>query len=121
MADRVVSRPEEARQSTIAASKESVTRDLLRALQQFVEVTVKERQEASDWVSQDDSPLGRRAHIRAVRRGDLPGHKVGRKFLVRRPDVDRFLAGHRVGPVANDTNEGALAAALNALDLAKAG
>lgn len=44
------------------------------------------------FVDQSDSPLGRRRHIEAVRSGKLPGTLVGRRYLVRREDLDRFVA-----------------------------
>ena len=46
---------------------------------------------ASEWVDQDQSPLGRRRHLDAVRRGDLPASKDGRRVLVRRADVEAYI------------------------------
>jgi hypothetical protein len=120
MGRRVLSRSEATCELSTVARKDAVVRDLLLALQRFVEVTLVEHNESSEWVSQDNSPLGRRGHIRAVRRGDLPGNKVGRKFLVRRTDIERYLAAHRVIDAANDSAD-AYAGALTALDLAQAG
>ncbi|CAN5518929.1 hypothetical protein BH09MYX1_BH09MYX1_00860 [soil metagenome] len=50
-----------------------------------------------EWVSQDDSPLGRFSHLRAVRSGKLSGRRVGKKVLVRRSDLDAYIesAEHR--------------------------
>ena len=44
------------------------------------------------YVDQSDSPLGRRRHIEAVRSRALPGVKVGRRYLVRAEDLERFVA-----------------------------
>jgi excisionase family DNA binding protein len=51
-----------------------------------------------EWVDQTNSPLGRRAHLRAVRDGKLPGHRPegSKRVLVRREDIDRYIATHRV-------------------------
>ncbi len=44
------------------------------------------------FIDQSESPLGRRRHIEAVRTGKLPGKRVGRRYLVRREDLDLFVA-----------------------------
>lgn len=46
----------------------------------------------SGFVDQSESPLGRRRHIQAVRSGQLPGVRVGRRYLVRQEDLERFVA-----------------------------
>jgi excisionase family DNA binding protein len=47
-----------------------------------------------DYYDQSTSPIGRRRFIGLVRRGVLPGAQVGRRFLVRRADVERWMAEH---------------------------
>lgn len=70
---------------------------LLRAAADAVERGELElRADGDAWVSQHDSPLGRKAHCAAVRSGALPGSKVGRKVLVRRRDLDAFITAHAV-------------------------
>ena len=49
----------------------------------------------NDWVDQAKSPLGRRMHLSLVRRGLLPGHKIGKRVLVRRADIDEYVLSHR--------------------------
>lgn len=44
------------------------------------------------WVDQGRSPLGRRRHLRLVREGAIPAVKEGRRVLVRRADLDAYLA-----------------------------
>ena len=44
-----------------------------------------------DWVDQASSPLGARKHCAAIRSGKLPGARVGRRWLARREDVDRYI------------------------------
>jgi hypothetical protein len=51
-----------------------------------------------DWIDQHASPIGKRAHLEAVRRGELPGRKVGHLVLVRRGELDAFIERHRVRP-----------------------
>lgn len=52
------------------------------------------------YYSQHDSPLGKEAHLRAVREGKLPGFKPHSKMvLVRKADMDAFIAAHRCKPI----------------------
>lgn len=46
-----------------------------------------------DWVDQHNSPLGRRAHLAAVKAGRVPGFKPEgtRLVLVRRRDLDAYI------------------------------
>ncbi len=52
--------------------------------------------ESDPWIDQDASPLGRKLHCRLVRGGELDGRKVGRKVLVRRSALDRFVDAHPI-------------------------
>lgn len=45
------------------------------------------------FIDQTGSPLGRRRHIAAIRSGALPGIQVGRRYLARHDDVERFISG----------------------------
>lgn len=55
--------------------------------------------EVDTWVSQDRSPLGRKAHCRLARSGALQGaRKVGRKWLVPTASVAAFIEGHGYAP-----------------------
>lgn len=63
----------------------------LRSIQQLLEAP-----DPDEWVDQTTSPLGRRAHCAAVRRGDLRAHKVKGKVLVRRQDLDAYIEKHGV-------------------------
>ena len=44
------------------------------------------------WVDQRCSPLGRRLHCALSRRGILPARKLGRRWLVKRADVETYIA-----------------------------
>ncbi|WP_438014897.1 helix-turn-helix domain-containing protein [Sorangium sp. So ce315] len=50
------------------------------------------------WVSQEDSPLGRREHCKLARSGALPGRKVGKRWLVRRSELDAYIEAHGATP-----------------------
>lgn len=47
--------------------------------------------EADEWVDQTNSPLGRRRHCELARKGVLPASLDGRRYKVRRADVERYL------------------------------
>lgn len=49
-----------------------------------------------DWVSQRDSPLGSRAHRELARAGAFPSSRVGKLVLVRRADLDAYIAKNRI-------------------------
>jgi hypothetical protein len=53
--------------------RELAARALLGALDEYVREVVCDAVRADDWVDQHASPLGKRAHLEAVRRGDLRG------------------------------------------------
>lgn len=63
-------------------------------------------------VDQASSPLGSRRHISAIRRGDVPGYRVGRRWLARRDDVEAFAAKLAGRPVPRRTKADELAAEL---------
>lgn len=64
-----------------------------------------EKHGAADWIDQDASPIGKRRHLAAVRSGKLQGHKEGRRVLVRRSDLDAYIAKHRVRLVETEEAE----------------
>jgi excisionase family DNA binding protein len=62
----------------------------------------------AEWVDQKTSPLGRDRHLRLVRTGKLRGTKDGRRVMVRRADIESYLAKHtvvRVNEAADDEQE----------------
>jgi hypothetical protein len=74
---------------------DELERGLLLALE-----GIRRARTADDWVDQDHSPLKKRAHLDAVRRGDLVGRKVGSQVFVRRDEIDAYIEKHRVRPLA---------------------
>lgn len=59
---------------------------------------IEEHTGSTRWVDQNDSPLGKRRHLEAVRRGDLQAFKEGRRVLVREDDIDDYLRRKTVEP-----------------------
>jgi excisionase family DNA binding protein len=83
--------------------RDMAARSLVTALDEYVRERLGDMAARSDWVDQYSSALGKRAHMEAVRIGELPGVKHGRRVLVRRADLDAYLAAHRMrqrSPVA---------------------
>lgn len=70
--------------------------ELYRELAEVHRQLADERGE--DFVDQRESPLGSRLHCRLVRAGQLPGYRAGRRLLVKRRDIEQYLARHRVAP-----------------------
>lgn len=71
-----------------------------RAIAPFVAAELNEgaMAPADDWIDQHGSPLGRRLHCAAAREGRLAARKVGRRWLVRRTDLEAFIHAHRKAP-----------------------
>lgn len=55
-----------------------------------------------EWIAPSESPLGKRQTLELARAGELESSKVGRKVLVRRASLDRYLDAHRREGPAND-------------------
>lgn len=70
------------------------TLDRLRAGFREIVRTLDELAEADDWVSQNDSPLGKSRHLKAARTGELKARKLGKDWLARRADIDAYIEAH---------------------------
>jgi hypothetical protein len=81
---------------TPRARRELAAGALLAALEVYVRDVIADVALADEWVDQHTSPLGKRAHLEAVRRGDLRGVKHGRRILVRRAELNSFLEDRSV-------------------------
>jgi excisionase family DNA binding protein len=97
--------------------RETAGRRLLDALTSYVETFVDDVKREDDWVSQSNSPLGRRRHLELVRKGQLPAARSGRKVLVRKRDIDALLAVEEAAPDVNATVERNTAALISSLGL----
>lgn len=61
----------------------------------------------TEYVDQKTSPLGRARHCRLVREGVLSGIKEGRRVMVKRADLDTYLAKRAVIKVDPEADEAA--------------
>ena len=68
--------------------------------------------QSPDFYDQHSSPLGPRKHCAAIRSGKLPGTKVGRRWLAKRTDVERYMAELSTAPKHEQSREDQLAAEL---------
>lgn len=73
-------------------------RMLVEAIDELVEARLARGVASVEWLDQNASPLGRRRHLELVRRGILRGVRQGKRVLVRRADVEAYLAEHEVAP-----------------------
>jgi hypothetical protein len=51
---------------------------------------------------QHDSPLGARLHVRLIRRGEMPGYRLQKRWLATREDVFAALERYRVTPAESE-------------------
>jgi hypothetical protein len=79
-----------------AAQLAAALRVLAKILAPFLaeEMHTPAANDLGEWVDQCRSPLGRRLHCAAARSGKLAARKVGRRWLVRRADLETFIATH---------------------------
>lgn len=66
-------------------------RMLFDAITEMISAHVERQTTGAEWVDQSVSPLGRERHMRLVRTGTLPGKKDGKRILVRRADIEKYL------------------------------
>lgn len=86
-------------EARIERAKKLITEGVM----EMVEAQVARGMAAGEWVDQATSPLGRRRHCELVRSGALPGVREGRRVLVRREDLNKYLMGkQRVAPPSDE-------------------
>ena len=73
-------------------------RAIADAIDELVEARLAKGAARAELIDQDDSPLGRRRHLELVREGKLRAMRDGRRVLVRRADIDAYLAEREVAP-----------------------
>ena len=91
------------------------TRLIAAGIEELVRVELSKGHAVTEWVDQNASPLGHRRHLELVRRGALAASRSGKRVLVRRSDLDAYLAEHTTAtaPVDPPTeNEAAAVAAM---------
>jgi excisionase family DNA binding protein len=70
------------------------TRLIAAGIVELVRLEFSKGHAAGEWVDQTTSPLGHRRHLELVRSGALPASRSGKRVLVRRSDLDAYLAEH---------------------------
>jgi hypothetical protein len=105
---RVAAASEEGQTLSPRVERELAASALLAAIDRYIRVAIRAPSQAEEWVDQHTSPLGKRAHLEAVRSGKLRGVKHGRRILVRRAELNSFLESHSVKHrgVTDDSPEG---------------
>ena len=83
---------------TPAMRMDLAARAPLAAIDAYVHALIATSQADQEWIDQSTSPLGKRAHLEAVRSGRLLGVKHGKRALVRRADLNAYLARSPVRP-----------------------
>ena len=60
---------------------------------------------AAEWVDQNTSPLGKRRHLDAVRRGDLSASKEGKRVLVKRSELEAYILRKAIITTASEESD----------------
>ena len=87
--------------STSGGLSASAKRQVMQRLEEIVDLLLRACG-PDEWVDQNSSPLGRREHLEAARRGDVAGYKIGRRILVRRSEIDEFIRSFPVNAQNRD-------------------
>lgn len=77
---------------------DAACRTIAAAIDELVQARLEKGMARQELVDQNGSPLGRRRHLELVREGKLRAVREGRRVLVRRSDIDAYLADHEVQP-----------------------
>lgn len=81
-----------------AERREAAAAMMVEGLALFVESVIESRGLTGEWVDQKSSPLGTRRHCQLARDGVLSSaRKVGRRWLVKRTELETFIASHGGG------------------------
>jgi len=87
------------------ARLERAKRLLAENISELVAATLAKNVYVEEWVDQSNSPLGRRRHLDLVRAGKLKGSREGRRVLVRKVDIDAFIARNQIIRVDDAADE----------------
>ena len=80
------------------------TRLIAAGIVELVRLEFSKGHAAAEWVDQNTSPLGHRRHLELVRSGALAASRSGKRVLVRRSDLDAYLAEHATTSAAIDAS-----------------
>lgn len=76
---------------TPEARLERAKRQIADGVAEMIEAKIAAGVAAGEWVDQDHSPLGKRAHLELAREGRLRSRKVKRQVLIRRDELNAFI------------------------------
>ena len=104
-------RPIRSTELTPDARIDRAKREIADAIDDLVEARLAKGAARAELVDQETSPLGRRRHLELVRGGKLSAMRDGRRVLVRRADIDAYLAEHQITrrPSTEDDVDGMVA------------
>ena len=81
---------------TPEARADIARRQIADAISSLVEATLEMSVASVEWLDQSNSPLGRKEHCRLARAGVFTSAvKKGRRWLVKRADLNSYLAGYK--------------------------
>ncbi len=80
------------------------TRLIAAGIVELVRLEFSKGRAAAEWLDQNASPLGHRRHLELVRRGALAASRSGKRVLVRRSDIDAYLAEHTTATPSVDVS-----------------
>lgn len=94
--------------TTTQARVSAAKRGVAAAVLELIDAVVDERTGGADWVTAEHTPFGRETFNALCRSGALPARKAGRKWSVRRRDLDAYLESHGRANPDTDSVEGIL-------------
>lgn len=75
----------------LAQAQERLLASLRDWVMEITKDVVASAKADDEWIDQSTSPLGRHRHLRLCRAGKLPARKQGKKWLVQRDELNRFI------------------------------
>lgn len=98
--------------------EEGLVQQLRRFAAEAAREEVAKANEQREWIDQDSSPLSREVHLRLCRSGELASHKIGKRVLVHRDEMNRFIRSFPSAVTSRgESTEDAIDRELRALDL----
>lgn len=73
------------------AKLERAKRQISEGIAAAIEAIIERGVAAAEWIDQDNSPLGKSAHLALARSGKVESRKVHRRVLIRRAELNRYI------------------------------
>jgi excisionase family DNA binding protein len=86
------------RTAPLLAALAGILRDELKSIVSNALVEHLGGMDRDQWLDPRSTALGYRGCLRLIATGQLPASRVGKRFLVRRSDVDRYIESQRITP-----------------------